>query len=131
MCTQMSDPTPLPVWPWPLSPERLALLKEAKAQIDTDVRIYPAPAEAGSPGRILAFGEVAPVCAEQILIRPENTESIDSIRNALMCWIDPPAGFVPTVTEDAWLSAVMGCDVRLIYEEVPEAPARPETLRNY
>lgn len=111
-----SELLPLPVWPWPLSAERLELLKTAKERIETPIRVIPVEAAYGSPGRVLCFGVLPDFFCKTIPIRGENVASVDSIEAALRAWLDP---WFPEnqFAEEFWLGAMMGCDVRLIAEE--------------
>ncbi|MEV5068930.1 hypothetical protein MRBLMI12_000487 [Microbacterium sp. LMI12-1-1.1] len=111
------DPMPLPIWPPDPSPERLALIKEAKLQLDTPIKIYPCPAVPGSPGRTLAFGEPPSHISESVIIRPENVDNVESIRRALDFLLHAPAGSPGAFTHELWLQAVMGSGVKFAYEE--------------
>ncbi|UOE45908.1 hypothetical protein [Agromyces larvae] len=79
----MSVTIPIPVHPWPLTPERLALLKQAKAAIDVPFKIVPVESVPGSPGNVLAFGELPPHLCSVALIRPENVDNPASVLAAL------------------------------------------------
>ncbi len=137
----MTDALPVPIFPWPtsehgdwapLEPERAALLRQAKSQIDTQIQMYPVPATAGSPGRTLAFGSVPPWYSESVIIREENVENVDSIARALKFLLTAPAGSPGSFSHEMWLQAVMGAGVKFLYEEsmVPERP-RPDSPRFY
>ncbi|WP_054681209.1 hypothetical protein [Microbacterium sp. No. 7] len=76
-------PIPLPVHPWPLSAERLAILKAAKALIDTPIRVIPVEAAYGTPGRVLCLGDWPPFLCDFAPVRPENVDSIESVAAAL------------------------------------------------
>lgn len=130
-----ADPIPLPIFPWPMSPEREALVREAYNATGTHVSIIPCPAVPESPGRVLAFGQIPDFVCETVLIRAENVDNVDSIRRALDFTLHTPmvpGGTPGTFTHAMWLSAVMGCEVKFLYEEslVKEEP-KPETLRFY
>jgi hypothetical protein len=109
-------PLVLPVFPWPLSPERDALLRAAKARIDTPIKIVPVEAMYGSPGRVLCFGALPPFLAKTLPISPQNVDSIDSIERALRAWLDPWAD-LRQFDEAFQMGFWMGCDVRLSHEE--------------
>lgn len=106
-------PLVLPIHPWPVSDERMALLREAKERIDTPVKILPARAAYGSPGRVLCFGEVPSFLTKTIPIRPENVDNIDSIEAALRAWLDP---WFPEdrYAEEFLLGYWMGADVKQV-----------------
>lgn len=107
---------PLPVFPWPISEARMALLKEAKARIDIPIRVVPVEAAYGSPGRVLAFGLTPPFICKTAPIAPQNVQNVDSIENALRFWLSPWSD-ERLFDEAHWLSNVMGCDVTLVAEE--------------
>lgn len=114
----MSDveTVPLPCWPWPMPAERWELLKQAKARIDTHVRVVPVEAAYGSPGRIMSFGEVPDFWCKAVPLRPENVDSVDSIEAALRWWLNEWRD--ESQFDEAWLmSQWMGCDVRLLAKE--------------
>lgn len=48
------------IYPWPVTPDDLALLKAAKAELDLDVLVKPVEARIGCEGRILALREDPP-----------------------------------------------------------------------
>jgi len=108
---------PLPVHPWPISAERMALLREAKTQLDTDLKVLPVEAVPGSEGRILAFGEVPPFFSETVLIRPENTEKVESVMRALEFWLTAPEGTEGSFTSEMWLAAAFGVPVTYRHSE--------------
>lgn len=124
----MSAPIPLPIYPYPLDDERLAVLREAKARMGVDYTVQPVPAVPGSPGRILCWGRPAPFYTESVVIRPENALNTDSVANALRFLLEAPEGAEGSVTEQDWLEAVLGCGVNLVYElsEVDLADERME-----
>lgn len=113
---------PQPVWPWPLSEERLELLKQAKASLtDIDVLIVPVPWHPGSPGRPLCFGALPDAYTVTAPIRSENVDNVESIAAALRFALTAPAND-PNYDEAHWLGAVMGCDVRYLYSEDEHGP---------
>lgn len=116
MTTDTTPVVPLPVHPWPLSPERLALLRDAKAAIDAqyglEVRIVPVEAIPGSPGRTLCFGSPPPFVTEAVVIRAENAEAPESVRGALQFVLRAPEGAPATYSEADMLSMFLGVRVR-------------------
>lgn len=112
-----ADVRPLPIWPHTITPEQLDMIKRAKLEVGVSFSVQPAPAVLGSPGRILAFGEVPPFYCETVLIAPENVERYESVLGALRFWLTAPEGSPGSITEAAWLSGVMGCEVTLAYED--------------
>lgn len=107
----MNAPIPLPVTPWPLTSERLALLQAAKARIDTDTKIIPVEAHQGSPGRIFAWGVRPGWYCKVVPIAAENESNVDSIEAALRFWLNPWDDG-KKFSEEWWLSQVFGCEVR-------------------
>ena len=105
----MSEPLPLPIHPWPLPEGRLDLLREAKARISTDVKVFPTEALPGGTNRVLAFGSVPPFFCEVALVK--NVDDVDAVSRALAFYLTAPPGADGLFTEEMWLSAVMGCDV--------------------
>jgi len=99
-----------------MSAERTQLLQQAKARIDTPIKVLPVAAAYGSPGRVLCFGQLPDFVAKTIPISPANVDNVDSIEAALRAWLDPwyPAD---KFSEAFWLSTVMNADVKLIAEE--------------
>jgi len=53
----MTNVLPLPIYPSMPTGDDLAMLKEAKAKLDTDIMIQPVRAVRGSPGRVIALRE--------------------------------------------------------------------------
>lgn len=107
---------PLPVYPWPLSDERMELLKQAKARIDTPIRVVPVEAAYGSPGRVLSFGATPPFICKSAPIAAQNVDNVDSIERALRFFLDPWAD-ERMFGEEHWLSNMLGCDVTLVRVE--------------
>lgn len=67
---------PLPLWPYPVKPEYMALIREAKARMDVDYKIFPRPSVAGS-GLTLAFGTPAPHMGDSLVLSyPVDAETI-------------------------------------------------------
>lgn len=114
-----TETMPLPVYPWPISEARMALLREAKSRIDTPIRIVPVEAAYGSPGRVLSFGLTPPFICKSAPIAPENVQNVDSIERALRFWLNPFSD-ERQFGEEHWLSVQMGCDVVLVREEDEE-----------
>ena len=53
----MTNVLPLPIYPSMPTGDDLAMLKEAKAKLDTDIMSQPVRAVRGSPGRVIALRE--------------------------------------------------------------------------
>jgi hypothetical protein len=100
---------PIPVWPWPVDPERLALIRAAKASLSTDQKITLVEANPGAPGRVLSFAGRPPHVCQWAPIRPENHRNVASIAAALE-FVMGDSG--QRWDEAAWLSDVMGVEVR-------------------
>jgi hypothetical protein len=114
-------PLPLPIHPWPMSAERTQLLQQAKARIDTPIKVIPVQAAYGSPGRVLCFGSLPPFIAKTIPISPANVDSVDSIEAALRAWLDP---FFPSdkFGEEFQLGVWMGAEIKLAWTEDENGP---------
>jgi hypothetical protein len=111
----MSEVRPLPIFPsTPLTPQRDALLRAAKASLDLPFKILPSPAAPAGPARVLAFGVVPDFMCEFVYIRAENVDRLESVRGALEACLTAPAGHPGVITEEQWMSAVMGVEVRLV-----------------
>lgn len=108
-----ADVRPLPIWPHSVTPEQLELVKRAKLEVGVPYSVQPAPAVLGSPGRVLAFGEVPPFLCETVLIAPENVDRYESVLGAVRFWLTAQEGAEGSITEAMWLSGVMGCEVTL------------------
>lgn len=109
-------PLPLPVWPWPMSAERMQLLQQAKSRIETPIKVMPVPAYYGAPGRVLCFGALPSFMAKTIPIAPANVNNVDSIEKALRAWLDPWAD-LRQFDEAFQLGYWMGCDVTFSHAE--------------
>ncbi len=69
----MSDVAPLSIWPWPLSEERLALIKAAKATLtDIATKVIPIEAAPGTHARVLSFAGRPPFFCTWAPLKPEN-----------------------------------------------------------
>lgn len=109
---------PVPVHPWPLPPEREALIRAAKKSLETDVQIRLTEWNPGDPGRVLSFAGRPPHIARWAPIRPENRENVASIAAALKFIIDEATSAESrTWNYESWLSDVMQCDVKFVGEE--------------
>lgn len=114
----MSDVRPLPVWPYPLTAGRAAALKAAKLSMELPYLIVPVPAVPASPGRVLMFGEIPPHVCEGVLIAPDGTEDEERVRAAFEFLLQAPPHAPGLITNEMWLSAVMGMGVKFLYEMV-------------
>ena len=112
----MSLVIPLPIFPYPLTPERYALIGQALSTIALPYQLQPAPGVPGSPGRILCFGRPAPFYGESVVVRPENVDNVDSIRRALEFLLKAPAGTPGSFTEEMFMEAIFGPGTRVIAE---------------
>lgn len=111
---------PLPIWPHDVSEEQLDMIRRAKLAMNLPYKIEPVPAVPGSPGRILCFGGPGPMYGEHVIIAPENVNRYESIARALEFALTAAPGSPGSFSEEAWLSAVMGCEVNFLYEVVPD-----------
>jgi len=94
----------------------MTLLQQAKARIDTPIKVAPVQAAYGSPGRVLCFGAIPQWLCKTVPIAPANVDSVDSIERALRAWLDPWAD-LSQFDEAFQLGYWMGADVRLSHEE--------------
>ena len=111
---------PLPIYPWPITDEQMGMLKRAKAEADVPFLVYPQEALPGGPGRVLAIGQVPDFACDAVYIQLMNVTRYESIRDALHYWLKGEE-VPPTVSMESWLSAVMGCEVKMIGEEERDA----------
>lgn len=108
----MSSVVPLAIHPWPLPPERLDLLKQAKATLsDIDVKVYPTEAVVSAGVRVLSFAGRPPFVCSYAPV--ENPLDVASIASALRLVLTTPAG-APPFDEAAWLTEVCGVPINLI-----------------
>lgn len=109
-------PLPLPVFPYPIPPERMALMIEALRRINSPIKVIPIAGGPMGKERVLCFGQLPPYLCRSIPISPANVDNVDSIEAALRIWLDPFRD-ESRWNEDWWLSMVMGADVRYVYSE--------------
>ena len=68
---------PLYIYPFPLEPDVLELVKSAKAALELDFLVLPMAAHPGCNGRVLAIGTPPPFLKDHALIRdPRNAEAM-------------------------------------------------------
>jgi hypothetical protein len=76
----MTSILPLPIYPAKPTGNDLALLKEAKAKVGTDILLQPVRAVQGSPGRVIALRKKPTwICDYAYIPEP----SVESLKNAL------------------------------------------------
>lgn len=115
----MTNVIPIPIFPH----ERLAdvelmeVLKDSFIALGAPFQVTPVPAVPGSPGRILAWGTVAPWCQDQVVIRAENVRAAASIAAALGALLTAPEGDPRVFTQAQWLGAMLGSPVRYVGTE--------------
>ena len=116
---------PLPVWPHSAIEEHIDVLKQAKASLNSGLKIKPEPAYYGSPGRVLCFGETPDFLATLAPVRAENVGNVASVAAALKLCLAEMEGWHPDPRfgEDWLLSKWMGAEVRLLGEERYDADA--------
>lgn len=114
----MSAPFPQAVYPWPISPEREALIRQAKASLNSPQKIELVPAAYGSPGRVLAFETPTFLCS-YAPIRPENADKVQSIAAALRYILDEtePARPDSQWSDEALLSSWFKAPVKFSHFE--------------
>lgn len=106
----MSTVIPLQIFPWPMDEARLGILKEAKAGLDTDVKVMPTRAVPGLHARVLSFAGKPPwVCDVAMASDPT---SVDSVRGALDWVLNAPAGDTNGYMVLDYLTDVFGVGVR-------------------
>lgn len=117
----MPDVRPLPIYPWPVDPAALELVKRAKAELETQFKVVPVRALPGSPGRMLALG-VKPnfVCDYAPVVDPSN---YTSVKNALSWVLDETQDVERGVTVLDCLKEIFGpqtreLDDREIFDEL-------------
>lgn len=113
MGATVTEVRPLPIWPHTVTEAQLEMVKRAKLEIGAPFAVQPSPAVPGSPGRVLAFGEVPPFLSETVLIWPDDVGNYEVVKEKMRLWLQAPEGTGGTVTEEMWLSHVMGCNVTL------------------
>jgi hypothetical protein len=74
----LSNVIPLPVYPHKPVGADLELIKKAKANIKTDIRIQPVDAVPGSPGRVLALRERPNFICEHAFIETPDENNIQA-----------------------------------------------------
>lgn len=72
----MSETRPLPLYPYPVTDEQMAMIRAAKERLNVPYKILPRPSVAGS-GVTLAFGEPAPHVGDSLVIEhPVDVETV-------------------------------------------------------
>lgn len=104
----MTAPVPLQIHPWPMSPERLELVKRAKASLALPITVQPVHADPGVGGRVLAFGEPPAHVCSAVLIPEEYVGRVEAVTEALRQVLTVPAGVVKTIEPDDYLSVLLG-----------------------
>jgi hypothetical protein len=74
----LSNIVPLPVYPHKPVGGDLELIKKAKANIKTDIRIQPVDAVPGSPGRVLALRERPNFICEHAFVEAPDENNIQA-----------------------------------------------------
>ena len=92
---------PLPMYPGLPKSEVMGMIKEAKAQIQTDALVKPVRAVAGSPGRILAIGEKPDWICEYAYVKEPSTQSFKEALEWILGIKEDPRGvtIIRTLTE--------------------------------
>ena len=99
----MSDVMPIAVWPNKPVLHDMEMLKKAKANIKTDIKMIPVDAVPGSPGRILALRESPPFLCDHALVRNPTVESLTAaLSYCLGLNDDPRATTVLKVLKEAF-----------------------------
>ena len=106
----MPDVTPLPVWPQKPQEPILAMLKQAKAQLQTSILISPERAVPGSPGRVLAIGSKPNFLCDYAYVANPTVESLTQA----LAWCLHLKEDVRGVTIARMLSEIMGGEVKEI-----------------
>lgn len=108
----MSAPLPLPIFPWPMTPEQSALVREAKLRIAEAPVVQPVPANPGEPGRVLGLGAFPPFVCELAYV--PNPTSVDEIENRLR-WLLLDQG-APGFGVKDYLSSIFGAEVKEVVD---------------
>ena len=83
---------PLPKYPGLPTSEVMGMIKEAKAQVNTDTLVKPVRAVHGSPGRILAIGEKPEWICEYAYIKEPSTQSFKEALEWILGIREDPRG---------------------------------------
>ena len=83
---------PLPIYPHKPVGGDLTLLKQAKAEIDTDILVQPVDAVPGSPGRVLALREKPTWICDHAYVANPTKESIKAALEWVLELREDPRG---------------------------------------
>jgi len=120
----MTDLRPLAIWPHEIPDEQMALIKQAKANIDVPYRVLPSPAVPGGHERVLAMGELPPFLCDAALVKdPTNPQSVE---NALRWLLTAPEGDERGFGYTQYLEAIFGPGVKDLGTEEVESKVRLE-----
>lgn len=110
----MTKTIPLAIWTVGDKDSELPYIKQAKAELDTDVKLIPVLAQPGAR-KVLAIAERPSFICDHALIR--DVKNIEGLKAALHWYITgEPDSRVTTIQK--WLSMIMGGEVREITDEV-------------
>lgn len=109
---------PLALWPHNIPDEQMALIKQAKANIDVPYRVLPSPAVPGGHERVMAMGELPPFLCEAALVKdPTNAQSVE---NALRWLLTAPESDNRGFGYVDYLAAIFGPGVKELEPETVE-----------
>ncbi|QIK61786.1 hypothetical protein G7068_00105 [Leucobacter viscericola] len=109
---------------------QLAVLKEAKAGADLEMKIIPTRAVPGLHARVLGLGGPPPWVSDCALV--SNPCDVDSVRHALIWMLTAPADDERGFMAKDWLEAVLGDEIAEL--PTPECKCRcgnKLAVRNY
>ena len=100
----------LPLWPHDLAADKRAWI-EAKAADALGSPVMVVPAVIGSPGRVLAFGRPPDFLCDSVVVSEASSNDPAAVEAAIRYLLLDPSD-ERVVTEERWLSAVMGAEVK-------------------
>lgn len=118
----MTNIIPLQIHPWPPSDEQMAMVREAKASLNLDLKVLPTEAVPGLHGRVLALGSLPPWLCDAALVKEPLSEG--SVTRALDWLLTAPEGDDRGFMVKDYLEAIFGHEV----EELPPPRCRCEEL---
>lgn len=104
------------IHPWPMSDAQAEVMKQAKARIDTPIKIIPVQGGPGGKDRVLCLGSLPSYLCRVIPVAPANALNVESVEKALRFFLDPWRD-ESRWNEDFILGAWMGAEVRFLHEE--------------
>ena len=103
---------PLAVYPYEKWHEVSDMVREAKSQIATDIKLIPAQAVPGSP-RVLSIGEPPSFVCEYALVKQPSVHAFVHALRAYMGLVDDPRW----ATFETWFREACGIEVKEVASE--------------